>query len=198
MFRFDEQTHTYTLNGQGLPSVTGILKDEGFVDTRFYDDYGRTRGEYVHKAAHLYDTGQLDEAALDPVLKPYLDAWKKFLNDSLFHVLDSEVPRHHPRLMYAGTPDKVGFFDVVPSKDIMSVIDIKTGAAEPWTALQLAGYAEMVKHDFKIFSCNRYALELKPDGNYKLITYADRQDTAVWLAALTIYHWKHNNGRRNP
>jgi hypothetical protein len=42
---FTKEGHLY---GGGLESVTGILKDEGFIDTRFYDDFSRQRGEYVH------------------------------------------------------------------------------------------------------------------------------------------------------
>lgn len=196
MFHFDEEKHLYTLDGLELESVTGILKAEGFIDTRFYDEWSRARGEYVHTMIHLYDRGELDEEALDPQLVPYLEAYKKFLKESCFRVVDSEVPRYHPQLLYAGTPDKVGFFDVAPTKDILSVIDIKSGRPEPWAAIQTAGYVLLIISEFKVPRVNRYALELRNDATYKLIPYKDRADAGTWLSVLAVHNWKKNNLRR--
>lgn len=197
MFRFDEERHLYTLDGVALDSVTQILDTLGFIDKTFYTTWGRDRGSYVHQAAHLYDRGELDEEALDPQLVPFLEAWKKFLKDSCFRVLDSEIPTYHPLLLYAGTPDKVGFFDVAPAKDILSVIDIKTGRPEPWAAIQTAAYAELVKNNFKIIKVNRYVVELRDDATYKLTEYKDRQDAAIWLAAVAVHNWKKLKLRRS-
>ncbi|MBU1082470.1 MAG: hypothetical protein KKB59_18435, partial [Spirochaetes bacterium] len=107
---FTEEGHIYTLDGSRLPSVTGILKAEGFIDDRFYDEYSRTRGTYVHKATHLDDTGELDEETLDPVIAPYVEGWRKFKRESGFCVEKSEVPMCSKTYRYAGTPDVIGHF----------------------------------------------------------------------------------------
>lgn len=107
---FIEDIHRYQFRGIILPSVTEILKDEGFIDTSFYNDYGRTRGTYVHKARHLDDRGELDDDSIDPAIEPYLQAWRKFRNESGFTPIISEVPMVCISLMYAGTPDVIGEF----------------------------------------------------------------------------------------
>ncbi len=42
----------------------------------------------------------------------------------------------------------------------------------------------------------RFALELNKEGKYKLIFYDDKNDFAVWQAAVAVFHWKKNNLRR--
>ncbi len=107
---FQEDGHRYTLNGVSLESVTGILMSEGFIDAQFYTEYGRTRGSYVHKARHLDDTGDLDETTIDPVIAPYLEAWRRFKRESGFVVDQSEVPLANALYKYAGRPDVIGHF----------------------------------------------------------------------------------------
>ena len=107
---FIEDIHRFQFRGAILPSVTGILKDEGFIDTTWYDDYGRTRGHYVHKARLLDDRGELNEETLDPIIAPYVEAWRKFRRESGFTPIVSEVPMVCVSLLYAGIPDVVGEF----------------------------------------------------------------------------------------
>lgn len=105
---FQEDGHLY--DGGRLESVTGILKAEGFIDTSFYTEEGRERGSYVHLATHLDDMGELDESSLDPVIVPYLEAWRRFKRESGFIVERSEVPMVSTAYRYAGTPDVAGIF----------------------------------------------------------------------------------------
>lgn len=107
---FTEEGHRYTLNGVPLESVTGILKDEGFIDGDFYTEYGRQRGSFVHLARHLDDVGELDEDSIDPAIAPYLEAWRRFKRESGFVVERSEVPMACSAYLYAGKPDCVGHF----------------------------------------------------------------------------------------
>lgn len=104
---FTKEGHRYA---DGMESVTGILKDEGFIDTRFYDEFSRTRGEFVHKARHLDDMGELDPETVDDVILPYLAAWRLFKRESGFVVEQSEVPMMSKTYRYAGTPDVTGHF----------------------------------------------------------------------------------------
>jgi len=107
---FEPSGHTYTYNGQTLPSITGILKAEGFIDTQWYDNWSRDRGSYVHLACHYDINGELDEETLDEEIRPYLAAFRKFMADSGFKVERSEVPGVNTTYLYAGTPDLVGCF----------------------------------------------------------------------------------------
>jgi hypothetical protein len=108
---FTEEGHCYmTKGGKNLPSVTGILLAEGFIDTQWFSEYGRTRGSYVHLARHLDDIGELDESTIDPVIAPYLEAWRRFKRESGFVVDQSEVPLQNMLYGYAGRPDVIGHF----------------------------------------------------------------------------------------
>jgi hypothetical protein len=107
-----DEDHIYESFSGGLyyGSVTQILKAEGFIDTTYYTEYGRERGSFVHLACHYDDIGDLDEYTLDPEIKPYLDAYRRFKAESGFIVERSESPMMSTKYLYAGTPDKVGAF----------------------------------------------------------------------------------------
>lgn len=184
-FTFDEATHTYKVNGLPIPSVTEILKEEGFIDVSFFTDYGRERGKLAHLAIHLFDQGELDEESLDPVLSPYVEAWKRFRADTGVEIIESEVPVVDLLGRYAGTPDKIVLLD-----GKQTILDLKTGAILPWVRLQLCAYCE-AKTIYR-----RAAVQLNDDGTYKMHTYTDRQDFAIWNATLAVFWWKRNEMKR--
>ena len=107
---FQEEGHLYTHEGRPLPSVTQILKAEGFIDARFFDDWSRDRGSMVHLATAYDDAGDLDEDSLDPALIPYVEAWRKFRRESGFVTEASEVAMRSRLYNFAGTIDTVGQF----------------------------------------------------------------------------------------
>lgn len=188
MLTFDEQNHIYRVQGVAIPSVTQILVAEGFIDTSWFTEYGRDRGKYAHEAIKLYEQGSLDEESLDPVLRPYLDAWKQFKTDTGYVSEVVEEPLYSPVYQYAGTPDNIGLLNGEPT-----VLDIKTGAISPWVALQLSAYETLKK-----MCLDRVALRLMPDGKYRLRHFKDRTDRQVFLAAVATFYWRKNNGLLRP
>ncbi len=189
--KFNPDIHQYSVGNEILPSITQVLEAEGFIDTAWYTDSGRDRGTIVHLITHQYDTGELFEDEVAPEYLPYLKAYKKWKEETGFPVKDSEVPRHHRTYKYAGTPDKVGEF-----RKYISVVEVKSGAVEPWICLQSAAQAELVKQDYDVTIVKRYELQLKPDGTYRMNEHTSRQDQGIWLAALSCYQWKNNNLKR--
>lgn len=181
---FDKERHVYSVNGRVLPSVTGILKAEGFIDDTWFTEDARLRGTYVHLACHLYDMGTLDENELDPALRPYLNGYIRFKADTGFEVVESEVPRYHEQYLFAGTPDKIG---VMAKAD--TLIDLKSGLVSPWTALQTAAYELTLDRPMK-----RFGVQLTDDGKYKMIPFQDRTDRNIFLSALAVHNWKINHG----
>jgi hypothetical protein len=113
---FDELTHTYTMEGERWPSVTGVLQRAGLID--FSDIPGPImaaaldRGSAVHRAIHYYNENALDVddfARTFPAYWPYVCAWLSFLDDSKFEVatvdqLDTltHIQRFAVRLMKTG------------------------------------------------------------------------------------------------
>jgi hypothetical protein len=68
-------------------------------------EHHATRGKYAHRAIELYCAGKLDLTTIDDVIKPYLDAFKKFISESGAKVHATEQMVYHPAYKYAGTYD---------------------------------------------------------------------------------------------
>ena len=181
---FDETTHTYTLGGEILPSVTQIIKETGLAGDSNWtpDPFYLIRGTLVHQATALLDRNDLDEASVDPQIRGYLESYKRFLKETGFLPEVVEVPRFNPTLRYAGTPDRVGRL----SGEGL-VLDLKTGVSRPrWHKIQTAGYVLLSpEHPEK-----RAALYLGGDGTFSLVEHTDPHDSQVFLAALTVHRWK--------
>ncbi len=188
MLKFDPITHTYSVGSEILPSITQVLVAEGFINTDFYTAGGRDRGTIIHEVTCLHDSGDLIEDEVLAEYLPYLRAYKDFLKDTGFRSLESETPRYHKTLWYAGTPDRVGEMG-----KYMAVVDIKSGAVETWHKLQLAAQGELVKQDFNVVMVKRYGLQLRPDGKYRLQEYPDRQDAGMWRSIIAVHNWKKQN-----
>jgi hypothetical protein len=190
-FNFDESSHIYTLDGSRLDSVTGILRDMGFVDAAWFTEESRIRGKYVHKAIHYYTLGELDEEELDPRLVPYLEGWKRFVEHTRFLPGPTEQALFHPQKKYAGTPDIIGQVN-----GYATIIDVKSGAINPVTAIQLAAYEDLVIANYSYNFLNRIGLQVTSDGKYKVHSYKDRRDSGYWQAILSVHNLKKNMKRR--
>lgn len=191
-FQFIEDTHTYRLDGQVIPSVTEVLYAEGFIDKTWYTDYGRDRGRIVHKVCHFHDVGILDEDSVDPVIVPRWEAYKKFLKETGFKVIMSEKPVYSLKYKFGAIPDKFGLLFGKHAD-----IDLKTGTLEPWIALQTAAQVIALREygnygDADPGVINRFGLQLRDDGDYRLKEYKDWHDTQMFLSALACYQWKKN------
>lgn len=130
---FEAEGHRY---GSGLESVTTILKEEGIIDTRFYDDWSRDRGSMIHLATAYDDRGELDESTLDPVIAPYLEAWRRFKRESGFIPEKIEVPGMSTAYRYAGTPDRIGELPGRISRAAVELHDDATYRLIPFTDRQ--------------------------------------------------------------
>lgn len=107
---FEPDGHVYTYKGEHWPSITQILKAEGFIDTTWFDEWSRDKGSMVHLACRYDITGELDEDSLDDEIRPYLSAFRKFIAESGFKVEKSEAPGVNTTHRYSGTPDLIGCF----------------------------------------------------------------------------------------
>lgn len=198
VLQYDDATHTYTLDGKVLPSVTQILKRLSQVAYRFVDrkvmDRAAALGTAVHKLIELDIAGTLDEDALDPQLHLYLKSWRTFRATSGFHPMLSEQRVHSERYGYAGTLDMLGELH-----GSIALIDAKRCAQVPVTAgPQTAGYELAARERFpEIFTgkrAKRFALQLNTDGTHRLVPFTDPDDARVFLSELTSRNFlsKHN------
>ena len=184
---FDEASHVYTVNGERWPSVTQILADEGLIDTRYYTDEARDRGSMVAQAIEFSNDGDLDEGSLDPQLRGYVEAWRKWCRDFRVEIVESEQIVSHPTLRYCGKLDAiVRALTITCNTDIL--IDVKTGLSEWWHPYQLIAY----KRCLAAPTMQRGYVYLREDGTYTCKWYDLTGDRYDWMKfeAFTITWWE--------
>jgi len=181
---FNEAQHRYSVNGRELTGVTRALTDAGLIDTRWFNDAACLRGTYVHAAIVMLHDGDLAEDSLDPILKPYVDAYRAFLDQSALRLDAIEERVFNEALGCAGTLDLRGQFPNDPP-NVTNVIDIKTGFVPPHVGFQTAGYVRLLPIGAQPVR-RRWALNLRADATYRLEPLTKRTDESVFLAAVTV------------
>ena len=184
---FDEAKHEYRLEGALLPGVTQILKPLQDFTAVPEDILERSAnfGTAVHLATALWDQNDLDLDSVDVAIVPYLEAWKRFRDETkiTFEAIETQVVSEKYR--YAGTLDRIGFIN---GRAI--VIDIKTGVVSPVIGVQLAGYLVAWNGTHVLKVTRRASVSLRKDGTYRLDWWEDKADWACFLALLQITNWQ--------
>lgn len=196
MLEFDEAEHKYTWNGKLVPSVTQALQVLGGYEgiPKHVLKKAADRGTAVHLATELYDQGTLDWSTVSEEVFGYLEGWMQFLDDKKPELLEIEKKNFHPKLLYAGTMDRILVLD-----GVKSVLDIKSSfMLMPATAPQTAAYQEVENHYIKDRTekiKKRYGLKLTPDGRYELKEYRKTTDLSTFKSCLNVLRWRveHND-----
>jgi hypothetical protein len=188
MLTFNAEKHIYKWGPRVLPSVTQIIAPlyAGALDAVKADvlERKRTIGQALHLATQLHDEGRLDEASIDDAVKPYFAAYLKFVAERQPKWSVIEEPHGNPILGYAGTIDRAGWIGGV---DGPALCDFKTVAElHPAVGAQLAGYARLMNAR----GARRFALQLLPSGDYKLVPFESPDDDSAFMGCLSIYHWR--------
>lgn len=183
-FVFFEDTHTYLLDGQEIPSVSQLchpLQQVVYRDVPQWQlEAAALRGTAVHEATEALDT--TGKAEIEDEYLPYLAAYKTFLREHPPLWAMIERPCYHPEQHYAGTIDRYGYLD-----GHRSLVDIKTTYTvhKPLCRAQLNLYRLMLEaHGWPVDRL--YILHLKRDGRYRLISFDHSEDLPA--ALLTIHN----------
>lgn len=174
-------------HGIVLPGVTDVIRAASLSGdaAAFYTEESRTRGSLVHELTRRFDDGADDTELVGrfgPGHLGFLDAWKRFLEDQRAEVVLVEHIVHNKNLRYAGTLDRTLN---VPGRKRPVLVDIKTGTVGPWVGLQTAAYAACLPTPHE-----RWAVQLTDAGTYSIKVFDSPTDLPVFIAALTIYHWR--------
>ena len=176
------EQHQYFWHGRRVAGVTSVLSSLGlYPGAQFFTEESRQRGTAVHLAVQLWLEDDLDESSVSSVVRPYLDAAVSFLNHALGSDRRGAIEKRvfsEPHL-YAGTLD---LHAETFGED--SVIDWKSGAISDVTGLQLAAYDTALGGGKRR---RRIGVQLRPDGTYRMQTFADPTDYPRWLNALGLY-----------
>lgn len=190
---FEAETHTYTLGGRPVPSVTQVL-DEQLADWSMVPpdvlEAARVFGTHVHEAVKLEVRKRLDWQSLDPAIAPYIEGLRNFMRKGDFVPLASEIQMGHGLFRYAGTLDLYG-----PVCGVSSLIDVKSGAVPRTVGPQTAGYAELYHHNYGARVKRRHCLQLSPEYSegFKLHRLDNPADWSNFQSALNCYRFKHGS-----
>ena len=190
---FDPLTHTYTIEGIVVPSITeicSVLTANKYSSGQGVIDAARARGAAVHELCETYDYGSLVEVPSE--LSGYVGAWMDFCRDyrPTWHYIEHQM--FSKRLRMAGTCDRIGMID-----GKMCVVDIKTTsnmdrASKIALACQLYGYGLLFAdaHGFRLHG-DSFGVQLKKDGTYVIHDarkISDKYSVAIDGAFLSCYN----------
>lgn len=194
VLEFDAVDHRYFLDGEEVPSVSRIIAPLQDFSSVPADALAMKAalGTAIHRAAELDDIGDLDEESLDDAVVPYLAAWRAFRADTGAEFLAIESRLYHPILRYAGTLDRLATLHRRGGS--LWLLDIKSSSAiDPWVGVQLAAYRLLVEAaGRRVDSVG--AVQLCPDGTYRLHTFGHPDDTRCFHGLLAVYHWRRKHG----
>ena len=182
---FDEDTHTYKVDGKPLPSVTDIcsvLESYKDISPEVLRQAAR-RGSLIHEYTQLIDYGvPVEDLEIEPELAGYVLAYVRFLRDYKPTWEMVEQPLFSLELGYAGTLDRYGTIDGQPTfVDIKSVYAVTRPLRITWAA-QLAGYRKLHgKTESRLLN-----LVLCKDGTYKLY-YAEDSERRYGFNAADLF-----------
>lgn len=142
-FKFNEETHEYTLNGKVIPSVTQILEK-----TLFEKKYDGVSEETLKKAAEY---GTLIHKEIESYIKRGVVGFTEELynfitikEDNKLNKLQSEVKVHTDKM--AGTIDILGVKGITKHKNILADIKTTYKLDKEYVSWQLSFYAYIVEH----------------------------------------------------
>lgn len=190
---FDASTHTYSVDGKIVPSVTQIIQAEGIYDMSNIPkerlETAWKLGTAVHLATEYEDKGILDPESIDPVVLPYLEQWRKFKADFDFELLSSEQKLYSKKYGYAGTLDRTCCLRMARTSR-RCVIDIKTGLKTDVCGIQLSAYLKLLEEHagWNKRDC-MVAVFITPD-KYEMKVFSGAQYFSLFISAMNLYKYK--------
>lgn len=191
--QFDEATHTYTLNGKELPSVTHIIRYLAVDKANNADPnmalIARERGSAVHEATMVYDySGEIPDD-FPAEYAPYLEAYVQFVRDykPQWTLIEHAMGDDSDGMGYAGTLDRFGLID-----GKFALLDIKTSYKVdiPSLSAQLAAYSKLLRKEQPIFNedhVDLYGLQLMRNGKYRLYKCNGFKGAMLFMDCWSIY-----------
>jgi len=204
---FEPDTHTYSISGRRVPSVTQVLQAAGLMTwlDRIPPDKlaaGQARGTRVHKGVERILLGKFDWGGEADEYESagelgYLNAVLRWLDESKFKVNRKRVEHrfYNRKHAYAGMLDVEG----ETGGGEQATVDFKSGGFEASARLQLAAYQFRDPRDGKAAFGRRIVLQLKRDGTYRatpLPLSENRHDFDVFLGALRVAVFKERHRMR--
>jgi hypothetical protein len=182
----NEEERIFTIDNSLIPSVTGVLAEEGFVDVQWFTQEGAENGTRRHTIAYLHAIDDLVEDSIDDTDKAYLDAFIDLLAVTGAIPIPElmEKRRFNLTYRYCGRPDLPVIY-----QGRKEIIDLKmTSNVQGWHRLQIGGYIGLYDDIFH----GRCAY-LQSNGKFKLSKDVyGRKDREDFLCILRTNQLRRN------
>lgn len=186
---FEEQTHTYRLDGVIIPSVSAVMEPLSRSTYRRVDDKtldkAANKGSSVHSSIEFFINYGVED--VNPAHKGYFDAFLDWWNLRKPEVVGCENYVYHKIYRYGGTVDLLAYID-----GKLTLVDFKTTSAllEKTCGVQLEAYAQALKnHGIEVEQ--KMILHLKKTGKYaeKFFEVNDKKRWLVFGSLKVIYDY---------
>ena len=184
---FNEEDHTYTIDGCPVPPVTHVIKNTvgtGWEASPWY----LQRGKAIHACAAFIAQGI--DFKFDERLAPYVAALKKFFKEIHPEVYGQEIRVGSSLYQFAGTLDlncKISTNNCL--------IDWKHSIDKHRIPLQLGGYSLAFKETFGKEINYGFGVEIRENGTYNMTKIIDLHiPRNEFLALRTTYRIKERCG----
>ncbi len=164
---FKDESHTYRLDGEVIPSVSTIMEPLKVFHYQGISERTMTKaaakGTSVHNSIENWIKFDFEDVA--PEHRGFFDGFLAWTEEEAPKIIGSELRVYHPILRYAGTIDilwfdKDGHLTITDVKTTSQLIDMLCG-------VQLEAYGKALdSHGIKIQRKN--ILHLKRDGRYEV------------------------------
>lgn len=185
-FIADEEKRIFTLDGVPIPSVTDILDEERFVETKWFTEEGADNGERRHLMAYYEAKNDLDKDSIDDDDRPYLYAFQDLLATTGAQPIPELMEKRRVNIVYryCGRPDLPVIFN-----GRKEVWDLKMSpSVQGWHRLQIGGYIGLFDDIF--FGRCAY---IQANGKFKLSKEVyGRKDREDFLSILRTYQIRRN------
>lgn len=192
---FYPETHTYTLGGKEIPSVTQLVeiystaKVEEDSDLELTFESAAERGTLLHGyLEHRLAGGEVEDYEIPGAYSGYIEAIELFLSEHELEPMLIETPMYSDAMRnifgepmpFAGKPDYIGTLDgdltVADWKFVSQIQKTKVGA-------QLCGYNALCENN-EIYPEKLYCVQFLPSGEYRLYPVVDKSRDTFMLCLI--------------
>ncbi len=168
-FRYDADTHVYTVGPHRVPGISTVLKIGGAVTDKWFTQAGKNRGSDVHKVTHWLDLELISIEEVEGLARQWCIGWEAFKKEHKPRIRMREQPVVNKHLGFATILDVAGYL-----KGPMT-LNIKTGAPADWHGIQRAGEVLAWKGERNL-NVRRYTLYLRKTGKFTLVEHIYESD----------------------
>jgi hypothetical protein len=176
-------------------AAAGVSPDYSMVDPVALREASE-RGSLVHKLIELSHVEPDRPPRIPWHVRGYMRAYERFCDETQHEPIASELEVRHEAWRYIGHVDRIGWHG---TRRVLLDWKCVSSLDEAAVGVQLAAYQSafaVMSPQEPIHVCA--AIQLRPDGSYRMFEADVAAARPIWQAAVVLYHWRLKNTRIAP